>query len=66
MGKINQIDALTTGLFSDRSVLAKVEVDNMKVDFLKSLTAYKVLGKPSQILRGTCTQFGNYWHMFLS
>lgn len=59
-GKINQVDALTTGLFSGISILAKFKVENMKMDFLKSFTAYNVLGKPSWILRGTYTQFGNY------
>lgn len=37
-----------------------VEVENVKMNFLKSFPAYKVLGKPSW------TQFGNYWPMCLS
>lgn len=60
MGKINQVNASTTGLFSGISILAKFKAKNMKMDCLKSFTVDNVLGKPSWTLKGTDIQFGNY------
>lgn len=65
MENINQIDALTTALFSGRSILAKSRSREYKNRFSQFFTAYKVLGKTSWILRDIYSQFFNYCPIYL-